>query len=163
MNLIPNFSDLSCTWWALSPSIQKNLQKLIPSSKTSWSWKVYKNVDGSWGFNIPALLTFNEKFINGTELCLDEWYKTLSGIQPEIGSKMSMEVSSKELNDATTSCTFLGDDDFPSLFEDGQQLTSIDKASYYIDDVNGLTLWLCQYLQFLFKEKPKKLWLKLVV
>ena len=54
-------------------------------------------------------------------------------------------------------------DDFPAFFEDGKHLIPIEKASYYQDDKLDVTIWLCQYLQFLFKEKPKKLWLKFVV
>lgn len=148
--------EMSCSWWSLPTAIQKEMQALIPDDKTSWTWTCYKNSDETWGFDIPYLLTFNEKFMNGTEKCLDQWFEKLSGEPPEIGSKMEMTISSKELNDSTTTISFLGDDEFWDYGKD-----PIEMASYYLCDKTDMTLWLCQYLQFLFKEKPKKMWLQL--
>ena len=153
----PELAETSCSWWSLSTSIQKKMQKLIPDDQTSWTWTCYKNSDGTWGFDIPALLTFNEKFMNGTELCLDKWFTTLSGKSPKTGSKMEMTISSKELADSTTILTYTGDDE--GIFDYGK--SSMKLASYYLCQETKMTLWLCQYLQFLFKEKPKKMWLKL--
>jgi hypothetical protein len=150
-------SSLSCSWWYLPKEIQNSLKKLT-GSKT-WKLTIYKNSDGTWGFNIPYLLTFNEKFINGTEKDLDYWYEELSGIQPDDNSKMSLWISSNEISDPTTTIQFIGDDDFESFFN--KDLKSMDKPSYYLDQKSGYTIWLCQYLQFLFQEKPQKMYLKL--
>jgi hypothetical protein len=141
----------------LPPSIQKFLTKF--TGLTEWTFLCYKNTDGTWGFDIPYLLTFNEKFINGTEQDLDIWYEKLSGIKPDLKSKLYLTVSSKEIKDTTTTCTFIGDDDFESYFN--PSIESIDTPSYYLDNKTGYTIWLCQYLQFLFKEKPQTLYLKL--
>jgi hypothetical protein len=138
--------------------MQESLKKFT-GSKT-WQLTLYKNSDDTWGFNIPYLLTFNEKFINGTEKCLDYWFETLIGYTPVIGSKMSLFISSQEITDPTTTIQFIGDDDFESFFN--SDLKPIDKPSYYLDQKSGYTIWLCQYLQFLFQEKPQKMYLKLV-
>lgn len=157
MNLSP--SNLSCSWWKLPKFVQKFLEKLTGFS--SWTFHVYKNDDGTWGFDIPWLLTFNEKFINGTELDLDYWYEELSGKQPDLTSKFDLIVSCKEIEDPTTVCEFIGDDEFSLLFE--PDTPSIELASYYLDQKSGYTIWLCQYLQFLFQSKPQKLYLKLSI
>lgn len=157
MNISP--SSLSCSWWKLPTSVQETLKKLTGSKQ--WTFIVYKNSDDTWGFDIPYLLTFNEKFINGTEKDFDYWYEQLSGIKPDLKSKMYLTVSSKEIEDPTTTCTFIGDDDFEEFFKKG--IPSIEKPSYYLDNKSGYTIWLCQYLQFLFWEKPEKLYLKMGV
>ena len=139
----------------LPKSIQKFLEKF--TGFDSWTFLCYKNTDGTWGFDIPYLLTFNEKFINGTEKDLDLWYENLSGIEPDLKSKLYLTVSSKEIEGYTTTCTFIGDDDLTWT----PTKKSIDLPSYYLDNKTGHTIWLCQYLQFLFKGKPKTLYLKL--
>ena len=139
--------------------MQEFLKKFTGSK--SWTLLVYKNPDGTWGFDLPYLLTFNEKFVNGTEGDFDFWYEQLSGNKPDLSSQLYVTVSSKELDDPTTVLEFQGDDDFDSFFE--KDLKSLDKASYYLDTVSGYTVWLCQYLQFLFQEKPNKLYLKMGV
>lgn len=141
----------------LPKSVQKFLEKFTGFSQ--WTFLCYKNTDGTWGFDIPYLLTFNEKFINGTEQDLDQWYENLSGIKPDINSKLYLTVSSKEIQDYTTTCSYIGDDEFELNWDPTKQ--SIDLPSYYLDNKTGYTIWLCQYLQFLFKGKPEKLYLKL--
>ena len=141
----------------LPKSVQKFLEKY--TGFDSWTFLCYKNTDGTWGFDIPYLLTFNEKFINGTETDLDLWYENLSGNKPDLTSKLFLTVSSKELEDTTTTCTLLGDDDFEKNWDPNKEST--DLPSYYLDNKTGFTIWLCQYLQFLFKGKPETLYLKL--
>ena len=156
MNVLP--SDLSCSWWGLPKSVQELLKKFTGSK--SWTLLVYKNPDGTWGFDLPYLLTFNEKFVNGTEGDFDFWYEELSGHKPDLSSKLYVTVSSTELDDPTTVLDFLGDDDFELFFESKKPM---ELPSYYLDVNSGHTVWLCQYLQFLFQEKPKKLYLKMGV
>jgi hypothetical protein len=152
-------SSLSCSWWMLPKGVQQWLKQF--TGNHSWKLLVYKNPDDTWGFDLPFLLTFNEKFVNGTEKDFDWWYEQLSGNPPDLSSKLEVVVSSKELPDPTTVVEYIGDDDFDSFWN--KDLQSIDKASYYLDQQSGYTIWLCQYLQFLFQEKPQKLYLKLAV
>jgi hypothetical protein len=150
-----NPKELSCTWWALPKSIQKQLQKLTFGIQ-KWTFKCYKNADGSWGFNIPYLLTFNEKFINGTDKDLDWWFKHLNSKDAVTGDKIKMTISSEPLKDYTTVIEYLGDDNWGQDYSD-----SMLWASFYVDKTNDNTIWLCQYLQFLFGSKPPVMYLKL--
>ena len=157
MNVSP--SSLSCSWWMLPKSVQEWLKKF--TGNHTWTLLVYKNPDDTWGFDLPYLLTFNEKFINGTEKDFDYWYEELSGHSPDLSSKLYVSVSSQEIEGFTTVCEYLGDDDFEKFFDISKK--SEDLPSYYLDKLSGHTIWLCQYLQFLFQEKPKKLYLKMGV
>jgi hypothetical protein len=157
MNVNP--SDLSCSWWMLPSSVQQWLKQF--TGNHSWKLLVYKNSDDTWGFDLPYLLTFNEKFVNGTEKCFDWWYEQLSGKSPDVSSKLEVVVSSKELPNPTTTLTFVGDDDFEKFFT--SDLKSSDLPSYYLDQGSGHCVWLCQYLQFLFQEKPQKLYMTMDV
>jgi hypothetical protein len=141
----------------LPPSVQQYLTKF--TGFDSWTFLCYRNTDETWGFDIPYLLTFNEKFINGTEKNLDVHYEQLSGIKPDSNSRMYLTVSSKEIPDCTTTCTFVGDDEFEQSFDPTKE--SMQLPTYYLDNKTGHVIWLCQYMQFLFKCKPQTLYLKL--
>jgi hypothetical protein len=149
MNL-SNFSILegiSGSWWMLPKPIQDYLTKF--TGQQEWTLLIYKNKDTTWGFDLPYLLTWNEKLMNGTEKDLDHWYEELTGNLPSDTSKMYLTVSSTPTTDPTTTLMFIGDDD---LFTG---------SSYYLDQKSGFLIWLCPYLQFLFGSKPEKLYLKL--
>ena len=155
----PQLGD--CSWWSLPKSTVQNL--LQYTGKDTWTLEVYKNYDGTWGFDLPELLTKNEKFVNGTQYVLDQWYLLLNGTTqgnydvdgtPLSGEKLLVTLSSKYFPDSTTQLVYWQDDDKYSY--PGQ--TSIEKPSYYFDTKLGLKLWLCQYLQFLFQCKPPTLW-----
>jgi hypothetical protein len=143
----------------LPKGVQEGLKKFTGSK--SWTLLVYKNPDGTWGFDLPYLLTFNEKFVNGTEQDFDWWYEQLSGNKPNLSSKLYVTVSSQEVENPTTTLEFVGDDDFELFFDKTKK--SQDLPSYYLDQGSGYCVWLCQYLQFLFQEKPSKLYLKMGV
>ena len=156
-----SFSQLGdCSWWSLPKSTVQHL--LQYTGKDTWTLEVYKNYDGTWGFDLPELLTKNEKFVNGTQHVLDLWYLQLNGTQghydvdgtPLFGEKLLVTLSSKYFPNSTTQLVYWQDDDKSSY--PGQ--TSIEKPSYYFDTQLGEKLWLCQYLQFLFHEKPPTLW-----
>ena len=149
-----------CSWWSLPKSTVLDLLQF--TGQTSWELTVYKNFDGTWGFDLPNLLTYNEKFVNGTEKVLDNWYKETylkegnytDYDEPEPGEKLSVTVSSVFVPDSTTTLVYWSDDE--SLSDPGQ--TSLEKPSYYFDTKQGQKVWLCQYLQFLFQSKPEVLW-----
>jgi hypothetical protein len=125
---------------------------------------VYKNKDGTWGFDLPQLLTYNEKFVNGTEKVFDTWYSQLyyesgkyTNGSPSPGEKLLVTVSSEYVKDSDTTLLYWEDDDMLST----KDTPSMLKPSYYYDTKLDTKLWLCQYLQFLFQEKPKILWVTL--
>jgi hypothetical protein len=139
------------TYWS-SETLQKFVKKLV---KVSDTWQIdlqYNEKQKVWYFNLPQYLTFNEWLCNGTEVVVSYYYKKLTGKFPDKNSKMSMVVSSKQLQEFTTKVTFLYDDPYNT------------DSSVYLDSQSypDLTtdVWLCPYLQLLFGEKPEKLWLK---
>jgi hypothetical protein len=154
--MIKHPSDLSCTWWSLPKSVQESLQKLT-FGKQVWSFDCYKNPDNTWGFNIPHLLTFNEKFLNGTEVDLDWWFERIRLKPPELGDKLKLTISTNHLEDTTTIIEFVANDN-SGLTEDLNDLTP---PTFYVDLISGKSVWLCQYLQFLFGHKPRQLFLSI--
>ena len=151
-----------CSWWSLPQTTVDQL--LEKTGSTSWTLEVYKNTDGTWGFDLPDLLTKNEKFVNGTQDVLDSWYSQLyyesgkyTNGKPSPGEKLLVTVSSEYLKDSDTTLLYWEDDDTFGL----KDSPSLLKPSWYFDTTQGSKLWLCQYLQFLFKDKPQTLWVKL--
>lgn len=140
--------QLQCSWWSLPKSLQDSLQKTF-LGKSQWELLPYKNPDGSWGFDLPMLLTINEKLINGTDQCLDYYWEKLMGSKPQPGDQLKMLCSSEPLEDGNCLLLFQGDDDLSP------------DSSYYLDNESGILCWLCPYLTFLFGSKPNKLYLKL--
>ena len=141
--------QLQCSWWSLPKSLQDSLQKQFCSGKSEWELMPYKNPDGSWGFDLPKLLTINEKLIGGTDLCMDYYWEKLNGSKPQPGDQLKMLCSSNPLEDGNCELSFQGDDDLDP------------QSSYYLDKESGILCWLCPYLTFLFGGKPEKLYLKL--
>lgn len=151
-----------CSWWSLPQTTVDNL--LQYTGKPTWELEVYKNTDGTWGFDLPDLLTYNEKFIKGTELVLDTWYTQLyttsgkyTNETPSPGEKMLVTVSSEYVPNSDTTLLYWEDD---NTFN-SKDTPSLLKPSYYFDTTQNMKLWLCQYLQFLFQSKPKTLWVTL--
>jgi hypothetical protein len=150
-----------CSWWSLPKTTVDQL--LEKTGSPTWTLEVYKNKDGTWGFDLPDLLTKNEKFVNGTQDVLDSWYSQLyyeSGKytdgKPSPGEKLLVTVSSEYLKNSSTTLLYWEDDDTYS----SKDTPSLLKPSWYFDTTQGSKLWLCQYLQFLFKDKPQTLWVK---
>lgn len=141
--------QLSCSWWGLPTEIQEKLKKTFCEGKNSWELQPYKNPDGSWGFDLPMLLTINEKLIGGTDLCMDYYWEEITGTKPQTGDKLKMTCSSKPIEDQNLILEYQGDDFFDP------------DSSYYLDPKSGITCWLCPYLTFLFGDKPSSLYIKL--
>ena len=149
---LSSLSNLSCTWWMLPKSLQNTLKKF--TGKCTWKLSLYKNSDGTWGFDLPYLLTWNEKLMGGTDSNLDYWYTKLSSLNdepsmPDTGSKLYLKCSSQPMEDYTTKLMFDTDD------------LLWPESSWYYDTKSGYMNWLCPYLQFLFGKKPEYLYLKL--
>ena len=143
------------SFWNLPPAVRKTLE--ILTGKQTWTLDCYRLENGLWAFDLPLLLTWQELFVGGTELNFDHWYAKLTDKIPTKGSKMKVTVSSSVLEDQTTECRFLfNDDEFHTMSR-----TNKESASYYRDLESGLHIWLCPYVQFLFGVKPETLYVKM--
>ena len=136
------------TWWSLSKEEQSDIASTVPTQST---WQLYctKHESGVWVFSLPQFKTINESFCNGTELVLDAHYKLQTGVEAKVGDEMLFTVSDKKLPKFTTTQQWLNKD--PYWFE----------ANYFLDSVTNLQVWLCPYLQVLFKSVPETLWVLL--
>ena len=146
MNSIQNITDLG-NWWSLSEAVQETIKKTVPD-KSSWTLHITKTKQGDWVFSLPQFLTFNEALTGGTEKVIDYHYKAITGKEAVTGDKMTMTVSSKELPDFTTTLLFWDKD------------VSWPDSHWYVDSVSDGNVWLCPYLQVLFKKVPGKMWVK---
>lgn len=143
--------DTKCSWWTLPESYQKFIENHIIPKQDTWTLECFKSEkDGIWHFDIPEFLTFQESLCNGTETCLDYWFEQLTGgYSPIKGEQLTLTISDKPIEGHTTTITHShGDAEWDN------------DANYYLDNSSGILLWLCPYLQSLFKCLPKKLWLK---
>ena len=137
------------SWWALPEKVQLFVKDLVPSKHT-WTLNCTKDKSGVWVFSLPQFLTFNESLCNGTEEALDYHYKQLGGTLTT-GSKLKLTVTDIEPDDYTPQCLHLYED--PLWTE----------ANYYLDKVSDKDIWLCPYLQVLFKSVPEHLWLTISI
>lgn len=133
------------TWWGLPKLVQKAIAILVPK-KSKWTLHCKKHEFDVWTFSLPQFLTYEESLCNGTELVMDKWFEELTGEEPKVGSKMSVTVSSKPLENYTT------------LIEFKEVDVHWMDSSLYRDTKLNMSIWLCPYLQVLFKERPKKMW-----
>jgi hypothetical protein len=145
--LLSNVTDNLNTWWGLTSVVQDQVKQLVPN-KNSWTLHVTKHKSGVWVFSLPQFMTFNESFCNGTENVFDFWYEKQTGSKPVVGSSMKVTVS--KVMPQWFDCKLL------HMYCD----TMWPDANYYFDKVSGLDVWLCPYLQVLFKEVPEHLYVK---
>ena len=147
MTNFPNYEpvDQMNTWWGLTTKIQDQVKKLVPD-KDSWTLDMTKTNSGVWVFSLPQFLTFNESMCNGTENVMDYWFEKKTGYTPVIGSKMKVSVSKVKPNSFDTKLLW--------MYEDPLSPTS----NFYLDKDSGMDVWLCPYVQVLFKEVPDGLW-----
>jgi hypothetical protein len=142
--------ETSCSFWSLSQAEQLAIAQQVPK-QDAWTLSVRRNLDGTWEFDIPEFQTFNELFIGNTEKVLDIHYNTLSDCPPDEYSTMDITVSRIPIADETTSCDFV------------RPCTDAMGASIYLDVFSNQEFWLCPYLQVLFKDAPKNLYVKMDV
>jgi hypothetical protein len=150
MNSLTNFnlSNLMNSWWSLPTSMQDVVKGIVPN-KDTWTLNCSKDKSGVWVFSLPQFLTFNESLCNGTEKVLDYWYEQLVGHCPVIGDKLTVTVSKVKQPKYTTKIVWLySDPNWPD-------------SNIYFDNGSGMDVWLCPYVQVLFKQVPESLWLTL--
>lgn len=146
MTSIKNISELG-NWWSLSTAVQETIKKTVPD-KTSWTLHLKKTSSGDWVFSLPQFLTFNEALTGGTEKVIDAHYKMITGSDSQVDDKFTMVVSSIPLDDYTTTLLYWDKD------------TMWTESNWYVDSVTDGNVWLCPYLQVLFKKVPGKMWVK---
>ncbi len=134
----------SCTYWSLTDDERAIVNASVPDQDT-WVLDVRRNADGTWEFDLPEFKTFSELFVGNTEKVLDKHYNQMSEAQADIYSTMRLTVSSKPLENETTVCKFV------------KACPDFSGASIYLDNVFLEEVWLCPYVQTLFKSVPKKL------
>ena len=132
------------TWWTLSEQEQQSIKDIVPD-QTTWTLDCVRRISGVWTFSLPQFKTYNESLTGGTELVLDHHFEKKTGYMPAIDSKMTLTVSSEPMPDQDTICTWHS----PEL-----------DSNFYIDQGTGMKLWLCPYLQVLFKSVPRHLYVK---
>ena len=145
-------SDQLNTWWGLSKATQDSVKDIVPF-QTSWTLDIVKQPMGIWTFSLPEYLTYNEALCNGTEDVIDWHYKNLVGESAKPGDELKIVISSERPTDQHsdgfyTICMHLHEDEaFPG------------SNVYYNLDADE-EVWLCPYLQVLFKEVPENLWIE---
>lgn len=145
--IFPNFNPegMMNVWWGLPTSVQSMVKSMVPT-KDTWTLELTKDSSGVWVFSLPQFLTFNESLCNGTEQVVDYWFEQLSGYTPVIKSKMTMTVSSVPSPGFHTSLTWMYEDPL------------WDGSNYYFDTGSSMDVWLCPYVQVLFKGVPSTLY-----
>lgn len=142
--LLSNVGELN-TWWGLSQKVQDKVKDLVPT-KNTWTLDVSKDKSGVWVFSLPQFLTFNESFCNGTEKVFDYWFEKQTGYMPVLGSTMVVTVSKVLPQQFDTKLLWMYCD------------TMWPDSNYYYDKGSEMDVWLCPYLQVLFKEVPDSLY-----
>lgn len=140
----PQLLSGSCTYWSLPESERQAINATVPDQDT-WVLDVRRNPDGTWEFDLPQFKTFSELFVGNTEKVLDMHYNKMSETPADQYSTMRLTVSSEPLPKHTTTCKFIS------------PCPDFSGASIYLDDVFLEEVWLCPYVQTLFKYVPKKL------
>jgi hypothetical protein len=146
--IFPDFNPESMlnVWWSLPSTVQEQVKKLVPN-KDTWTLDMSKDKSGVWVFSLPQFFTFNESMCNGTEKVMDYWYEKKFGEKPNTGSKMKVTVSKVMPSTFDTKIVWLYED--PLWTE----------SNIYLDKESMMDVWLCPYVQVLFKEVPQNIWI----
>ena len=146
MSFIDNITELG-NWWSLSETVQEAIKKTVPDKK-AWTLHLKRTSKGDWVFSLPQFLTFDESLCNGTEKVIDAHYKMITGSDAKADDKITMTVSVVPIKDYTTRLIYWDKD------------TLWSESNWYVDTVTDGNVWLCPYLQVLFKAVPSKMWVK---
>lgn len=96
-----------------------------------------------WEFDHEHLNTVSELLCNGTEKVIDWYYKMLHKKYPLVGDQLGFYLSTIKFDDAITKVNLL---------------ESHESGSTYSDDLSGMNVWLCPWLQSYFKTVPERLY-----
>ena len=136
------------TWWGLSEITQNAMKALVPD-QDSWTLECHKHQSGVWTFSLPQFLTFDESLCNGTEDVIDWHFTNFTGYKPAVGEKLTLTVSTKEpsSDEIFTKCLH--------MYEDPMS----PESNIYYNSESDMDVWLCPYLQVLFKGVPTHLYI----
>jgi hypothetical protein len=147
--LFPDFNPESMlnVWWGLPTKVQNMVKSMVPD-QDSWTLQMKKDSSGVWVFSLPQFMTFNESMCNGTEKVMDYWFEQKTGYVPVTGSTMDVTVSKKNPMGSPfdTKLSWMYEDPYWS------------GSNYYLDTMSGMDVWLCPYVQVLFKGVPESMW-----
>ena len=131
-------------------SHRQRIASLIPQ-QDEWTLLLVRDEFGYWSFSLPQYDTYDELLCNGTEKAIDWHYKQLTGILPAGGSRMLVTINH-------------GDGELPDYVDTELVWVREDydtkDSNYYIDVESLIVCWLCPYLQALFKDVPRSLFMR---
>ena len=136
------------SWWSLTETVQNGVKALVPD-KQSWKLDCYKHKSGVWTFSLPQFLTFNESLCNGTEDVIDYHFTEFTGYKPSVGEKLTLIVSKTKPSDDEIYTVCL------HMYEDPMS----PESNIYYNSESDMDVWLCPYLQVLFKGVPSHLYI----
>lgn len=99
----------------------------------------YKSPRKIWTFDHEHNQTKGEGLLNGTELVIDEYFRNLAGRDPIPGDQMRFILDTEPFAEATTVLIRTGGD---------------ENGTTYIDQMTGMPVWLCPWLQGYFGYVP---------
>jgi hypothetical protein len=103
----------------------------------------YKTQSGIWAFDHEHNDTIAEALCNGTEYAIDWYYELMTKKQSKFEDKISFYLSTDKFNDAITKINLIKTDEF---------------GSTYSDDLSGMSVWLCPWLQGYFGFVPDRIY-----
>lgn len=130
------------TYW-LAPSWKRKLIGLLTSKKKTWTLICTRKESGPWVFDVEPFI-LDELLLGGTDLIIDHYFEELSGEPVSPGSKVSLTVSTKPLENQTTSLEWI------------EEVNGF--GNDYKDEHTGMIGWLCPVLQVLYGDAPKTLY-----
>jgi hypothetical protein len=98
-----------------------------------------------WVFDHEHQNTVDEALCNGTEFAIDWYYQVIMKETPSVGDKLAFYLSTEKFKDAITQINLIESDDV---------------GSYYKDELSGMTIWLCPWLQGYFGEVPQRIYVE---
>lgn len=110
----------------------------------------YKTRQGVWAFDHEHPTpkggeTKGELLLNGTELVIDFYFRQLAGRDAEQGEQMTFTLDTEYFPEASTVIVHTGGDVL---------------GSTYVDQLTGMHLWLCPWLQGFFGHVPDAIYIR---
>lgn len=93
-----------------------------------------------WVFDHEHQNTVSEPLCNGTEIVIDWYYKLMKNKTPKPGDKLGFYLSTNKFDDAITKIKLIETNEY---------------GSTYKDELSGMKVWLCPWLQGYFGTVPE--------
>jgi len=128
------------SFWSSPRWLQILIWRIVPK-KNTWNLTCTRDYSGVWSFNIFPVI-FNEPLVGGTEKTVDYFYKQLTGKKPDSGDRAKLTVSTRKLQGTYTTTL------------KHHHRDSYGGGNTYIDQITGMSCWLCPVSQLLFGKVP---------